>query len=66
MPPVIYKAKKVNKLRTAIGLDVGGTNISGVLINESGEVLFSYNRASNYYGIDYEKNCKDRFHYVSG
>lgn len=46
----------MNKLKTSVGLDVGGTNISGVLIDESGKILSSFSRASNFRGTDYEKN----------
>jgi len=51
-------------VKTAIGLDVGGTKISGVLINESGDVLLSCNRASDYFGSDYIKNIASIIEYL--
>lgn len=40
----------------SIGLDIGGTNIKGVVIDNRGEILRTYVRKSNYYVNDYTKN----------
>lgn len=43
-------------MRKSIGLDVGGTNISAVLIDEELNVLESLCRRSDYYQTDYLRN----------
>lgn len=42
-----------------IGLDVGGTKISGVAINQDGTVMTSFSRASDFCGTDYLENVAE-------
>ncbi|GAA0726473.1 ROK family protein [Clostridium malenominatum] len=42
----------------SVGLDIGGTNIKGVVIDNDGNILSSYERKSNYHEKDYMKNIE--------
>lgn len=44
---------------TSIGLDIGGTNISAVICDENGNVIYSCTRKSDYYGDQYLKNIEE-------
>ena len=44
---------------TSIGLDIGGTNISAVICDEYGNIIYSCTRKSDYYGDQYLKNIED-------
>ncbi|MEW9122985.1 MAG: ROK family protein [Thermotaleaceae bacterium] len=46
-------------MKYSIGIDIGGTNIAVVLIDESGTVKYTNERKTNYYGNDYLKNIVD-------
>ncbi|MHB8063138.1 MAG: ROK family protein [Ruminiclostridium sp.] len=44
---------------TSIGLDIGGTNISAVICDDCGNVIYSCTRKSDYYGDQYLKNIDE-------
>lgn len=44
---------------TSIGLDIGGTNISAVICDERGNIIYSYTRKSDYYGDQYLRNIEE-------
>ncbi len=44
---------------TSIGLDIGGTNISAVICDEFGNIIYSCTRRSDYYGDQYLKNIDE-------
>jgi len=44
---------------TSIGLDIGGTNISAVICDDRGNIIYSCTRKSDYYGDQYLKNIED-------
>lgn len=44
---------------TSIGLDIGGTNISSVICDNHGNILYSHTRRSDYYGDQYLKNIDE-------
>lgn len=46
-------------MSTSIGLDIGGTNISAVICDERGSIIYSYTRKSDYYGDQYLKNIEE-------
>ncbi|QNU68664.1 ROK family protein [Ruminiclostridium herbifermentans] len=43
----------------SIGLDIGGTNISAVICDERGNILYSHTRKSDYYGDQYLRNIEE-------
>lgn len=43
----------------SIGLDIGGTNISAVVCDELGNIVYSCTRRSDFYGDQYLKNIED-------
>lgn len=45
--------------KKSIGLDIGGTNISSVICDENGDILYSSTRKSDFYGKDYLKNIDE-------
>ncbi len=44
---------------TSIGLDIGGTNISAVICDDCGNIIYSCTRKSDYYGDQYLKNIEE-------
>jgi len=44
---------------TSIGLDIGGTNISAVICDDHGNIIYSSKRKSDYYEDQYLKNIDD-------
>ncbi|PYG89882.1 glucokinase [Ruminiclostridium sufflavum DSM 19573] len=44
---------------TSIGLDIGGTNISAVICDDNGNIIYSCTRKSDYYGDQYLKNIEE-------
>lgn len=44
---------------TSIGLDIGGTNISAVICDDRGNIIYSCTRRSDYYGDQYLKNIEE-------
>lgn len=44
---------------TSIGLDIGGTNISAVICDEQGNIIYSCTRKSDYFGEQYLRNIED-------
>lgn len=43
----------------SIGLDIGGTNISAVICDDCGNIIYSCTRKSDYYGDHYLKNISE-------
>jgi len=52
--------------KAAIGIDVGGTNIKGVLINKNGEILESATKETDKKGVSWRDSTRQILNKLSG